>query len=215
MYTNIHPSCITTHSHENERIEPLEYSLYRNNITEPVPLEDQRKDLWASRHQYLFISSAERDRSTNPTTAAFTINLPQRYENIASIQLLGGTVPALDNIDADPYLLLKVPEIENISTNSVRATAILQLAPHVSAGFYNVDKSCCDSSTVTFVQPKRSLDRLSIRITHPDGTTVNFGTENANDPIDYTIQTTLIFRITTLERSRDQIQRDPFKNPNF
>ena len=157
--------------------------------------------------KYITVSSLERDTTTFPNPGKFTIELAQELKNITSIELIQAIIPNVNSVTNEPYLLLKVDEIEDVMLSNNRhisdAFALLQLAQPVG-GFIHTDKRTYENTTKTFLTPKANLSKLTIELTDLFGTVFDFkGVTEANAK---SIQVTLIFKITTLEKQRDVLK---------
>ena len=151
--------------------------------------------------RFFIIESKDRDRSLYPSPADFKIDLPQYCNNITRISITGGTVPKLDNVDLDPYLYLDVPELNYISSTSNNTYfGILSLNSFNTAQFLNLDKSCTNLMHNIYIQPKLELRSIHIKLLHPNGDPVDFGTQTDTDVLDYSKQTSFIFEV--VERKR-------------
>jgi len=166
---------------------------------------------------YLAIDSEDRDRTKYPNPNVFTIplvssdtngynlNIPgKRYKNITTIDLVSAVVPNTANILDEIYLILHIDELED---NTYDASN-----PSLSRGFaklyftevtgttkwLRLDRDMSDPlHKIYYPKPKASLDRITIRILHRDGTPFNFGTDNTlPTPVNPDLQNTWTFRIT-------------------
>jgi hypothetical protein len=150
-----------------------------------------------SRKEYVLVNSSDRNLEQYPGTAYYTVLLPKTYQNVTSIQLSSGNVPNLDGISSEPYLYLSLgPDIDHIqTTDNSKYFGILALHTANSQNFFSLDKSSTNNMPRKFYPPKTNLQKITIRITRPNGNLVNFGTDTSS--INYAIQTNFVFIIKT------------------
>jgi hypothetical protein len=154
---------------------------------------------------YLSISSRDRDMSLYPDVNKYIVNFPREFKNIHSIELVQAIIPAQNNVEQEPYLLLNIDEIQDVMISNDRyianAFAFLQLAaPTTASGFIQIDKRIHENTVKTFQTPKASLSKMTINISDCTGTLFNFGTDGPT-PLK-SLQNTFIFKIITLEKRR-------------
>jgi hypothetical protein len=155
---------------------------------------------------YLVVSSRDRDTTAYPSPSQYTIHLQNDFKNITSMELIQATIPDKNSVTAEPYLLLKIDELEEVMHSNDRnmsdAFAILQMAPPVTTGgFIHIDKRIHENVVAYFGTPKSSLSKLSINITDLAGTSFNFGNDSPA-PLK-ALQNTFVFKIETLEKKRN------------
>lgn len=161
---------------------------------------------------YLTINSADRDRSKWPSTSHFQIKFiddapgqpngvtGKQYRNIQSVKLLSATIPQLNNVLDQPYLLLQVDEVQGMYDASTlpvsRAFSKLHFEPTPGpAPILRLDRGVGDPLTREFwPTPLASLDRLTLSIRTYNGDVFSFGTDGGDD-IDPTLQTSFTFEI--------------------
>ncbi len=154
------------------------------------------EEYYVERH-YLFVNSLDRDISLYPKSTEFKIQLPIEYREVSSIELVAGTIPNLDNVNTDPYLLLDVStestKLNHIkSTNSQDYFSALALHKGHSDNFYNLDRSSAVIMPHRFNSPKQRLNTLDIKLYHANGTSLSFGTAGSLVKTD---QTSFTFEI--------------------
>ena len=154
--------------------------------------------------RYITISSLERDTAIFPNTGRFNINLARELKNIVSIELIQAIIPDVNSVTNEPYLLLKIDELEDVMESNNRnisdSFALIQMASPVGK-FINTDKRIYENTVKTFLTPKANLSKMSITITDLLGNEFNFrGSANVLDKL---IQVTLVFRAVVLEKRRD------------
>lgn len=157
---------------------------------------------------YLAISSKNRNFNQYPNVNRYTINLRTEYKNISKIELIQSILPAKNNVDQEPYLLLSIDELEEVvHSNDIHIAnsfAILQLSkPITTDGFIVMDKKIHENTVKYFKTPKANLSKMTITISDSDGVPFNFGTDS--NPPEKQYQNTFIFRIQTLEKKRSQL----------
>lgn len=154
---------------------------------------------------YLVVSSRDRDVSVYPSVSQYTIHLQNEFKNITSMELIQAIIPDKNSVTSEPYLLLKIEELEEVMSSNDRnvsdAFAILQLAaPITTGGFIHVDKRIHENVVAYFSTPKSTLSKLTVKITDLNGTPFNFG--NDSPPPLKSLQNTFVFKIETLEKKR-------------
>jgi hypothetical protein len=154
--------------------------------------------------KYVTISSLERDTVIFPNPGKFTITLAQELRNITSIELIQAIIPNVNSVTNEPYLLLKIDELEDVMISNDRnisdAFALIQLAQPVG-GFIHTDKRTYENTTKTFLTPKANLSKLSIQFTNLFGNVFDF--KGASVVGDKSIQVTMVFKVVTLEKQRE------------
>ena len=160
---------------------------------------------------YLVVSSNDRNVIDYPNVNNYVINLQDEIKNITSIQLIQAIIPDKNNVTQEPFLLLKIAEMEDVMISNNRnisdAFAILQMASPVSSGFFiEIDTKIHENCVKYYKTPKSSLSRLTISITDMNGTLFNFGADTPNPP-QKELQNLFVFKITTLETTRDGLNQ--------
>lgn len=158
---------------------------------------------------YQILESKSRDLSVYPSPSDYRINFGSSLRNIKEIELIGGTIPDTNSVLNEPYLSLEILDIENLEaadTNRDKAFSILQLqTPTTAAKFINISNSVCQGTKKIFKNPLASLNRMHIRIKDLNNNIFNFGDDTTGGP-NKSLQNVFIFKITTLEKSRVQLQ---------
>jgi hypothetical protein len=180
-------------------------NAYNAKFNEQLSVSEEPDIVYEKVNNYLSISSRERDTTDYPNPNHYTVFLKDTYKNIYSIELLQAIIPAKNSVEAEPYLLLKIDELEDVMSGNDRhmsdAFAILQMAPPTTpGGFIQIDKRIHENTVKYFKVPKASLGRLSVTITDCDGIPFDFGADNAT-PLR-SLQNTFVFKIITLEKTR-------------
>lgn len=158
---------------------------------------------------YLTVSSKERDTEMYPNPNNYAITFPREFKNIYSIELIQAIIPAQNDPQFEPYLLLHIEELEDVMVSTNRyisdAFAILQMNSPVSAGgFINVDKRIHENTIKYYRIPRATLSKMTVRITDWEGTPFDFGTDAPDPPIK-TYQNLFVFRIVCLEKKRTEL----------
>jgi hypothetical protein len=153
---------------------------------------------------YLTISSKDRNVVAYPNVNHYVINFQNEFKNITTIQLIQAIFPDKNDIRQEPYLLLKIDELEDVMFSNDRnisdAFAIIQISsPAMTGGFINMDTKIHENTIKFFRTPKASLSKMTVRITDYQGVPFNFG----NTPgLAKEFQNTFVFKITSLEKKR-------------
>lgn len=156
----------------------------------------------------LVVTSKSRDLLGYPSSSHYVVNLSKEYKNIKSISLVQAIIPDQNAVTNEPYLLLKVDELNNNmdcnDKNISDAFAIIQLTPAtVSGTFIQNDNRIHEKSVLYFKTPKAQLSKMTITITDSDGIPFNFG---GNNTLIKAYQNVFTFRIVTEEKNRRILQ---------
>ncbi len=157
---------------------------------------------------YLTISSKDRDIVNYPSCSNYITHLAKEFKNIHSIELIQCIIPDKNNVLHEPFLLLKIQELEDVMiSNDIHmsnAFAILQLTSAVSTGYFiNTNHHVHENTVKYFITPKHSLNKMTVSITDTDGNIFDFGGSGSTSK-EY--QNTFIFRIICLEKSTNVLQ---------
>lgn len=157
---------------------------------------------------YLVISSKDRDITNYPKSNFFVVNLENEYKNISSVSLVQAIIPDKNSVTNEPYLLLKINELDNVMDSNDRnisdAFAIIQLTPPtVSGTFIQNDSRIHESTVLHYKTHKASLSKITISITDYAGVPFDFGGDGTTTK-DY--QNTFVFKIVTVEKNRKVLQ---------
>lgn len=157
--------------------------------------------------KYITISSLERDTAVFPNPGNFNITLAQELKNIISIELIQAIIPNVNSVTNEPYLLLKIDELEDVMISNNRSIsdsfALIQMAQPVG-GFIHTDKRTYENTTKTFLTPKANLSKFTIKFTDLFGNVFDF--KGASAVGDKSIQTTLVFKVIILEKQREVLK---------
>lgn len=157
---------------------------------------------------YLVISSKDRDIINYPKSNYYVVNLENEYKNISSVSLVQAIIPDKNSVTSEPYLLLKINELDNVMDSNDRhisdAFAIIQLTPPTVPGtFIQNDSRIHESTVLHYKTHKASLSKITISITDYNGVPFEFGGDSTTTK-DY--QNTFVFKIVTVEKNRKVLQ---------
>ena len=197
------------YQNDYKELPVLNHLTYRNQLTDPINSTDPKVNFEVQRNFFL-VSSAMRDKTLYPDPASFKITLPTVYRDIVSMELYGGVLPNLNGIALDAYLLLDMgSELNHIlGADNNQWFAILGLNRHTNSLFMNLDKTNTDDVPIVFKPPKDKLTHFELKLKHPDGSAVSFGTESSGTPSNMDIQVTYLFEIKTKVPQRIGLDRN-------
>jgi len=186
-------------------------NAYDENYNKSYSVSQEPDIVYKHVEHYISISSRDRNRTNYPNVNSYTVNLPMEFRNISSIELIQAIIPAQNDVDQEPYLLLTIDELPDVmisnDKNIANSFAILQLsAPITVGGFIQIDKRIHENTVLTFKTPKANLAKMTVSIRDCLGDLFNFGSDASlpNAP-SKSLQNTFIFKVTTLEKRRDQL----------
>lgn len=194
----------------------MEFSSYRNNLTEPASQVETEASYEIERH-LLHVSSQYRDRAAYPDPGFFKVEIPGGYRDVVAVELVAGTLPNQPGLVTNPYLLLDMGQMNQVrSLNGNTYFAVVNFFNHISnTTFLTLDRSQTEGKPSLFKPPKQSLNDLTIRFLYPDGTQVTFGDEPVGQLMNYQKQVSLVFNIHTRVRRRIGIDRDSRSIPRM
>jgi hypothetical protein len=181
-------------------------NVFTTNSNIPFSIQQEPDIEYEKKTHYIFVTSKNRNQTLFPNISRYTIEFPQEFKNIHSIELIQGIIPNVNNVTQEPYLLLKLEEIRDVMVSNdpdiSEAFAFLTMAsPCTSDGsFIALDKKIHENTPKIYDTPKASLQKLTISITKHDGTLFDFGSDT--NPPNKSIQHTFVFQIVTLEKKR-------------
>lgn len=180
--------------------------VYTNESNTQYSITNEPDIDYEQKVHYLSISSKDRDVDAYPNVNHYAIKFPNEFKNIYSIELIQGIIPDQNNVQNEPYLLLKIDEIQDTMVSNdkhiANSFAILQLAPPTKANtFIQIDRRIHEYTIKYYDTPKAYLSRMTVTILSSDGIPFNFGTDTPSPP-NKTYQNTFIFKIVTLEKKR-------------
>jgi hypothetical protein len=185
--------------------------VYSDNFNIKHSLTSEPTIQYEEYTHFISISSKDRDRNVYPDVNNYCITLPQELKNILSVQLIQGIIPAKNNVEAEPYLLLDIDELEEVvisnDINISKSFAILQpSSPITTEGFIQIDKRIHENTVKIYKTPRASLSKLTVSIKDCLGQKINFGTDTLLPiPMDKSLQNTFIFKVVTLEKRRSDL----------
>ena len=168
-----------------------------------------------------YLSVSSRDRNRNPShpdnipiwsnVNNYSITFPLEFRNISSVELIQGIIPATNDADKEPYLLLDIDEIPDVMISNDKyisdSFAMLQpTIPTTTGGFMQIDKRIHENTIKYYKTPKASLAKMTISIKDCNGILFEFGTDTLPPTvIDKSLQNTFVFKIITLEKRRSEL----------
>lgn len=185
--------------------------VYSDSYNTKYSLSNESNVEYEENTHYLSISSKDRDRTIYPSVSNYIIELPNEFKNIYSVELIQAIIPAKNNADEEPYLLLNISEINDVvlsnDKNISDSFAILQPNNPIKAGgFMQIDKRIHENTVKYYKTPKANLSKMTVKILDSLGEVFNFGTDTVYpNTIDKTLQNTFIFKIITLEKRRKEL----------
>lgn len=158
---------------------------------------------------FAFVSSRDRNTVSFPKTSEFSIKLPDDYNDVVSVELTAGTVPNLDSISDEPYLLLDIKELNHIKlSNGNEYFSVLAIHKGHSDLFFNLDRSSAAIMPRKFYSPLQKLKSITLRLLKSDGSPLTFGANGNTLAVN---QISLTFEIKTLSKDRAGFDND-FRN---
>lgn len=186
-------------------------NAYNENTNKAYSLSQEPDIIYEEIEHYISVSSRDRNRTNYPNVNNYIVTFPVEFKNISSIELIQAIIPAQNDVEKEPYLLLTIDELPDVmisnDTHIANSFAILQLSSPVTAGgFVQIDKRIHENTVLTFRSPKANLAKMTITIRDCVGNLFDFGTDTdiTNIP-SKNLQNTFIFKVTTLEKQRKQL----------
>jgi hypothetical protein len=186
--------------------------VYSTNFNTKHSLSNEPNIEYEEYVHYISVSSRDRDRSIYANVNNYCITLPNEFKNISSVELIQAIIPAKNNADSEPYLLLDIDELEEVvisnDTHISDSFAILQPSPPITAGgFMQIDKRIHENTVKIYKTPRSSLSKLTISIKDDSGNLFDFGIDTVPpNAIDKSLQNTFIFKLITLEKRRADLR---------
>ena len=183
--------------------------VYHGDYNEQLSTQQEVDIQYDKVDYYLAVSSRDRNIDIHPNVNQYTLDLPHEFRNIYSIELLQSIIPDKNNVTSEPYLLLKIDELEDVMFSNDRnisdAFAILQIAnPTSNGGFIYMDKKIHERTVKYFRIPKASLSKMTVSIRDYKGDLFDFGSDSPSPPLK-SMQNTFVFKIVCLEKQRKQL----------
>lgn len=185
-------------------------NAYTPSFNQPLSVQQENNIEYEEVVKYLTISSKDRDVNIYPNVSRYSISLQTELKNLVSIELIQAIIPDKNDVLDEPYLLLKIEELEDVMISNDRnvsdSFAILQLAtPTTTGGFIMIDKRIHENTIKYFRTPKASLNKLTVTITDAYGTPFNFGSDSPDPPVK-NLQNTFVFKVVILEKKRNVLE---------
>lgn len=185
-------------------------NAYNKSYNQPLSIQQEKNIEYEEVTKYITISSKDRDFETYSSVSRYSINFQTELKNIISIELIQAIIPDKNDVIKEPYLLLKIEELEDVMISNDRnvsdAFAILQLAqPTTTGGFIMVDKRIHENTVKYFRTPKASLNKMTVTVTDAYGTPFNFGSDTPNPPVK-NLQNTFVFKVVVLEKKMNVLE---------
>jgi hypothetical protein len=185
-------------------------NVYSSEFNQKLSIQREPDIIYDRVDHYLAVSSTDRDITNYPKSNQFTINLPKEFRNIVRMQLIETILPNQNNIMDQPYILLNIKELEGkmpiVANNSAlsNAFALIQLT-HNTGNFLQIDRKVHEIVVMNTLQPI-NISKMSISFLDHTGALFDFGTD-VGGSFNPLYQNTLIFKITTLEKSRKSLEQ--------
>uniref|UniRef100_A0A6C0H6V4 Uncharacterized protein n=1 Tax=viral metagenome TaxID=1070528 RepID=A0A6C0H6V4_9ZZZZ len=154
---------------------------------------------------YLSVSSKDRDIIAYPNVNHYSVTFPE-LKNIHSIELIQSIIPDKNSVTDEPYLLLKIDEIDDVMVSNNKAVSdafaiLLLCCPTTPGGFIQMDHRVHEHTVKYYRQPKANLSRMTVTVTDTNGVPFNFGNDTPNPP-NKGFQNTFVFKVVCLEKKR-------------
>lgn len=197
--------------------EENKYNLNKNDYqtvfsqenNKPLSVLQEPTITYDSVEQYLVINTADRDTINYPNSCKFVLELNEPLKNISKMELIQAIIPDKNNVQNQPYLLLKINELDNVMLSNDKnisdSFAVIQLStPTLPGTFIQCDKRIMEYVKLNYKTPKAHLSKMTISLTDPLGNIFDFG---ANGSIDIAYQCTFVIKVTTKETIRSIINQ--------
>lgn len=158
---------------------------------------------------YVVISSKDRELENYSKPNFYTIQLQKELKNVTSVELVQAIIPDKNDVTEEPYLLLKINELESVMESNDRhisdSFALLQLTRATVPGkFIQMDKRIHENVILHYKTPKASLSRMTVSIIDSEGIPFDFGGDQS---LEKAFQNTFVFKINTLEKNGSQLNK--------
>jgi hypothetical protein len=194
---------------------PLANNFSKQQVKEPE-IDTKLKTLCVNidsrdRNRNNFPSSNRYMVYTNPSNTFEGAGLYTDIRNIYSIRLVEAILPiAAQNY---PYITLVIPELQDtmVGTNDKLKKAFSILVPErVNGNFISCKLRDVCNCFKKFDPPLSRLNRMTLEFYAPDGSLVNFGTDNAPESdVEDNVQNFLILEFTLVEVNASRINSRP------
>lgn len=154
---------------------------------------------------YLHINSSDRNTTAYPSVNSYKIDTEDRFKNIRSIELIAGSIPNVNSVLLQPYLILKIDGLNhiNFSNKNIISGFAMMYLQNTSGAFIQPELGVLQRNVLNFKTPLASLSNINLQILKPDGTLFSFG-ESAGD-VSVTYSTSFTLRIISIEKSRKDL----------
>ena len=158
---------------------------------------------------YLNVNSGDR-LSTSPLHYDYSLNLPSKYENVKSAELISAIFPNVSGITDEPYLVVDIEELNTVDftmqQNSHKGFSVCPLKnPNQASGGYVMAELACALHTKTVFKTPKMLSRLQIKIRDQTGNLYTFGDESGSGSTVKADQHSFVLKITTYDKSRAEL----------
>ena len=124
-----------------------------------LSLLNEKDITYMERTDYIVVSSKDRDINNYPSPSHYVVKLPSDFKNVHRIEVVNGVFPDKNNVTREPYLLLKIDELENVMVSNnpqiANSFALLHMAAPIAPGYFiNVDKKTFEHVVLNFKTPK-------------------------------------------------------------
>lgn len=203
----------------NPSVSEFNNNNYRNNNyvdafkSSQLSVDNEPNIQYEEFEHYLSVSSRDRDDSVYPNVNQYIVKF-REFKNVKSIELVQAIIPDKNNVSQEPYLLLKIDELDDVMVSNDRnisdAFAILQMAQPITAGgFIQIDKRIHENTVKNFKNPMASLSKMTVNITDDNGSLFDFGSDSP--AFQKSLQNTFVFKIVTIEKRYSMLnQRNVF-----
>lgn len=184
-------------------------SVYDPSYNKQWSVSQESSVMYELREDYLIINSGSRDNIKYPNSCQFVLELNEHVKNICQIELIQAVIPDKGEVQKQPYLLLKIDELENVMLSNDKyiseSFAMIQIAQPVLAGYFiHCDKRINEYVKLHYRTPKASLNKMTVSLTDPLGTVFDFGASGSLDP---RFQCQFIIKVTSKESNRSKINQ--------
>lgn len=158
----------------------------------------KKEDNYIRRKHYVLLNSKDRDTDAYPQPESYTIDLPTTFKNIESVRLVSGTIPDVNNVRDEPFLLLDIKEFNDTyskfhtTSGNISVFDIIRFSDHNTSTKFNYIQPGLNN----FYKPVLAkLRRLSIKIRDQSGALFSFGDDTS---FSLTRQNSFVLELTEL-----------------
>jgi hypothetical protein len=211
----------TSPSQFNNPLNQNEYNLV-SNVSNPIkPLNEQQETFRSVKEEpnvkytsqytkYVQVCSNDRDSALYGKTNNFKICF-EKIKNVIEIELVSAILPNQNDILDEPYLVIEIDElpsnIEFSCNNIKKAFAMLPLKkPNKdTASFIVPELGQNYKTTMKFKTPLASIQSFTLSIKDLNGNLFDFAPSDSSQT-EKNLQTTFMFRVTSLEADMSSVQ---------